>query len=324
MDRTQSGPARRWLRHAAPVVGLALACVLLRAAEPAWKQPGAGGTLLQPLWSLILKSGQPWISHWLFPTVIGLVSFVVTCLFFTVKDLRRQAANKVNSDVWPTKEQLLRAAIPQLIIYFGGNLLGWRLAPFRLPMPAEAPTVTRLLVEIVFCFLVSDFLIYWEHRIMHAVPLLRRHIHSTHHRYLHPFAWAGGWVHPLEDLVVILCVATPILLIAPHPLSVWIFVASWVALLIEEHSGYDVFWSPYHWLPFTMGGGGAPHDPHHNLSKNQNYGFVFAIWDQVYGTFLSVEDAAVLRRGVAERRAAKGTVRRRLAAAGAAPPAASD
>lgn len=312
MAPAESGRARRWARHAAPVVALALLFALLRAAEAGWKQ-GPGGTLLQPLWSLILRVGQPWIRHWLFPTVIGLGSFFVTCAFFTVKDLRRQAKNKVNPDIWPTHEQLLRAAVPQLLIYIGGNALGWRLAPFSLPLPAEAPTVPRLLAEITFCFLLSDFLIYWEHRIMHMVPLLRRHIHSTHHRYLHPFAWAGGWVHPLEDLVVILCVAAPVLLIAPHPLSLWLFVFTWVALLIEEHSGYDVFWSPYHWLPFSMGGGGAPHDPHHNLSKNQNYGFVFTIWDQVYGTFLPVKDAALLRAGVTARRAAKGTVRRRLA-----------
>jgi sterol desaturase/sphingolipid hydroxylase (fatty acid hydroxylase superfamily) len=316
MQAPESGRIRRLIRHAAPVAALVLFAWLLRNPAPSWKAvpDGMQFAFLQPLWDFILRIGQPWIGHWLFPTVLGLFSFFISCSLFTIKDLRRKAENKINPDVWPNKRQLLRAALPQLLIYIGGNALGWHLAPWTVPIPAAAPTVARLALEVVFCFLLSDFLIYWEHRIMHAVPFLRRRIHSVHHRYLHPFAWAGGWVHPLEDLVVILCVAAPALVIGPHPLSLWIFVTSWVALLIEEHSGYDVFWSPYRWLPFALGGGGAPHDPHHNLSKNQNFGFVLGIWDQVYGTYLPVHKAQVLRQRVAQRRAEKGRGKVRAAA----------
>lgn len=90
---------------------------------------------------------------------------------------------------------------------------------------------------------------------------------------------------------MIACVVTPTLLFSVHPLSFWVFVAVWVACLIEEHSGYDVFWSPHRWLPFAWGGGGAPHDPHHNLNVNKNYGFVFTIWDKLFGTYMTLAEA---------------------------------
>ncbi len=32
-----------------------------------------------------------------------------------------------------------------------------------------------------------------------------------HHAYKTPFSWAGGWVHPLEDLLVVACqIITPV------------------------------------------------------------------------------------------------------------------
>jgi sterol desaturase/sphingolipid hydroxylase (fatty acid hydroxylase superfamily) len=248
--------------------------------------------ILQPVWQAILGHGAGVVDHWLFPATVGLVSFTVVCLGFTVKDLRRRATNKIVGDRWPSKRDIARAAVPQLVIYVGANALGWWAADQHIALPRQAPGLFTLLWQVVACFVVSDFLIYWEHRLMHAVPLLRRKVHSVHHKYLYPFSWAGGWVHPLEDAVVIVCVVTPTLLFSVHPLSFWVFVALWVACLIEEHSGYDVFWSPHRWLPFGWGGGGAPHDPHHNIHGSKNYGFVFAIWDQVFGTYMSVAEAA--------------------------------
>ena len=57
--------------------------------------------------------------------------------------------------------------------------------------------------------------------------------------------------------------------------------------LIDEHSGHDVWGSPYQLLPCTgcpQGGGAAPHDIHH-YKVNRNFGFVLVVWDQLFGTF---------------------------------------
>ena len=122
---------------------------------------------------------------------------------------------------------------------------------------------------------------------MHAVPFLRKHIHSVHHSYHAPFSWAGGVVHPAEDAVVIVCQLLPPALVGCHPLSLWLFLAPWVMFLVEEHSGHHVWWAPWQWLPMTaspLGGGGAPHDVHH-YRVNLNFGFVFTVWDRMFGTY---------------------------------------
>ena len=35
----------------------------------------------------------------------------------------------------------------------------------------------------LLAFVVGDYFMYWEHRIMHMVPVLRKHVHSWHHAY---------------------------------------------------------------------------------------------------------------------------------------------
>ena len=79
--------------------------------------------------------------------------------------------------------------------------------------------------------------------------VLRRHVHSVHHEYTAVFSCGCGWVHPLEDIVAVICQAIPVLLIRPHPLTQWLFAALWVVCLVDEHSGHDVWWSPYQLLP---------------------------------------------------------------------------
>ena len=72
----------------------------------------------------------------------------------------------------------------------------------------------------------------------------------------------------------------------------WVFAALWTTCLIDEHSGHDVWWSPYQLLPCTgrpQGGGAAPHDIHH-YKPSKNYGFLFCTWDRLFGTFEAVSE----------------------------------
>ena len=298
--------------------------------------PVDGEPLLQAYWAGMLQR-WPWLlSHVAFSGLVGIVSFIISCVGFTVMDVRRSYDTKLQKHYWPSMPDLLRAAVPQVAIYVIANYLGYvygyraaelpALAP-RLPVFAEqasptrqneaplaplpptrqlsqqpsslgaspsSPTRPAASSQVITAFIVGDFFIYWEHRIMHAVPYLRKNIHSWHHAYTAPFSWAGGvhlgkplprqpfgrrpsglspeahlWparvllppipiprgadpsrpdpagvVHPLEDVVVILCQMTFPLLCGHHPLATWVFVALWVLLLVEEHSGHDVSGHP--------------------------------------------------------------------------------
>ncbi|MDP2436596.1 MAG: sterol desaturase family protein [archaeon] len=249
---------------------------------------------LSHVWEWMLRVGNPYVSHWLFPGWLTLAAYVLVCLYFTYKDVMRHES-KIQKDWWPSLGDMARAAVPQLAVYTGLNGLFTYLYPIYLELPQEAPSLLGFFLEVATSFVVGDFLIYAEHRVMHAVPFLRNSIHSVHHAYHAPFGWAGGWVHPLEDAVVVACQVAFPLSYGVHPLSLWAFTFVWVLLLIEEHSGHDVFWAPYNWMPFARwptGGGGAPHDIHH-YRPTKNFGFVLIIWDQLFGTYTPVLEPPV-------------------------------
>eukprot|EP00411_Alexandrium_monilatum_P071348 CAMPEP_0175568412 /NCGR_PEP_ID=MMETSP0096-20121207/40956_1 /TAXON_ID=311494 /ORGANISM="Alexandrium monilatum, Strain CCMP3105" /LENGTH=331 /DNA_ID=CAMNT_0016871749 /DNA_START=45 /DNA_END=1040 /DNA_ORIENTATION=+ len=276
-----------WLGAA---LGLRSSDALLLLLEPAGSEP-----LLQPLWSGMLRR-WPWaLAHAGFAGSVGIASFLATCIGFTVLDVCR-SETKIQKDWFPSTRDLLVAGLPQTAIYLIANALGWIYGYYPIVLPGRAPRLAEFAEQVLVAFVIGDFFIYSEHRIMHAVPFLRQHIHSWHHAYHAPFSWAGGVVHPLEDFVVIICQTTAPILLGHHPLSFWTFVAIWTALLIEEHSGHDVWWAPYNWLPFARcpcGGGAAPHDIHH-YKVNKNYGFVLCVWDQLFDTFEPVSNPPVL------------------------------
>mmetsp|Transcript_155379 Transcript_155379/g.289957 ORF Transcript_155379/g.289957 Transcript_155379/m.289957 type:complete len:554 (+) Transcript_155379:51-1712(+) len=248
--------------------------------------------LLQPLWSAILRWGGVYVHNTFFVVTITTAWFIVVCAYFTALDLLHCESTKVQKDYWPDPSVMWAAAWPQLLVYVGGNIVlwiqwSWDPAAMTTELPVEAPGMFELGMHLTICLLTGDFLIYWEHRIMHAIPFLRNHIHSVHHEYTAVFSWAGGWVHPVEDAIVVGCQVLPAIAFGTHPLTKWIFALFWTTCLIDEHSGHDVWWSPYQILPFTgcpLGGGAAPHDIHH-YKPFKNYSFVFIIWDRMFNSF---------------------------------------
>ena len=271
--------------------GLAIIVILLCACT---LEMHDGALFLQPLWDSILYFGQPYVSNWAFAGTLATVSFLMICLYFTYLDFSH-SASKVQKDYWPSAKEMWSVAWPQLLVYAAGQLATWY--PWVLDpksnsvdLPKSAPPLGQFIIEFICMLLAGDFLIYWHHRIMHFLPYFRKHIHNVHHTYGTCFSWAGGWVHPFEDFIVILTQVIPILLLRPHSMSIWFFSVFWVICLVDEHSGHDVWWSPYQLLPFTgcpLGGGGAPHDIHH-YKPTVNYGFIFIIWDRIFGTFEEV------------------------------------
>mmetsp|Transcript_124607 Transcript_124607/g.265808 ORF Transcript_124607/g.265808 Transcript_124607/m.265808 type:complete len:371 (-) Transcript_124607:158-1270(-) len=273
------------------VLGLRLIdIVLLRVPGLADSEPA-----LQPLWSGILRR-WPWTTaHAGFGGMVGIASFFISCSGFTVLDLRH-SSTKVQKDYWPSAHDILEAAVPQTLIYVVANGLGYAFGYYAIQLQEDAPSVALFAEQVTVAFVVGDFLQYWEHRIMHMVPFLRKNVHSWHHAYHAPFSWAGGVVHPFEDMVTICCqIVTPVAL-GFHPLAFWTFTFIWVALLIEEHSGHDVWWAPYRWMPFAScpcGGGAAPHDIHH-YKVTKNYAFVLSVWDQLFDSFEPVVEPPAL------------------------------
>lgn len=273
-------------------VSFAVAVGALRLIDHVVAAPLGGDPLLQPLWAAALRK-YPWLlEHIGFGAVCGAGGFFVACIYFTFLDVGHSVSTKVQKQFWPTARDMLLAGVPQVILYAGGNWVWYNYGYQKMALPEQAPRLPVLAEQLLVAFVCGDFLIYWEHRIMHKYHFLRTHIHSWHHSYTAPFSWAGGVVHPLEDLVVVATQITAPILFRHHPLSFWIFAFTWAICLIEEHSGHDVCWAPYNWMPYTrcpLGGGAAPHDIHH-YKVTKNFAFVLCVWDHLFNTFEPVKE----------------------------------
>jgi len=85
---------------------------------------------------------------------------------------------------------MLVAAIPQVLIYALANGITTYMYPqligiiflrilnvflnfLETDLPRQAPSLLTFFIECTCCFVIGDFLIYSEHRIMHIIPYCR-------------------------------------------------------------------------------------------------------------------------------------------------------
>lgn len=247
---------------------------------------------IQLIWDLILKQGTPYIHYPFFWGILALFFHIITCFYFTIKDINKNVKNKIQKDYTPDIYHILTIAIPQLIIFLSliyiQEIIMLSYPNLQLSLPKKALSLISHISEISILLVTGDFLIYWYHRLSHINKWWRNNVHDIHHTYSTVFSWAGTYLHPLEGICAVLCQLIPHLIFKPHPLSVWIHMIIWTILLDEEHSGYNVWWSPWNILPFNIGGGAEPHDIHH-YKQNVNFGFIFLIWDKLFGTYCPVQ-----------------------------------
>lgn len=142
------------------------------------------------------------------------------------------------------------------------------------------PPLTTVAVQFVVNALIMDFLFYWAHRFFHT-PWLYRHIHSKHHRWTSPISGAAEFAHPVE---VIFANSIPTL-IGGFLQRMHIFYFSlWIAIrmleTLDAHSGFDLPFSPWRYIPGFLGPHG--HDWHHSHNRG-NFG-IFKFWDWAMGT----------------------------------------
>jgi sterol desaturase/sphingolipid hydroxylase (fatty acid hydroxylase superfamily) len=134
----------------------------------------------------------------------------------------------------------------------------------------------------VFMFLVLDFSFYWGHRLLHSRTLYAS-IHSTHHEFTEPSAFAG-YATSLRE-AVFLTVTFIIIpnLILPYNIYVEIFTSAlqiiWVTFI---HSGLDS--SAWTRRPFLRYINSPSHHLFHHRKGEGNYALYFTFWDKLMGT----------------------------------------
>lgn len=145
-------------------------------------------------------------------------------------------------------------------------------------------------VSPVFAVVVSvvamDFVIYLQHIMVHAVPVLWR-LHRVHHADLDFDVTTGARFHTLEIILSMLIKFATIAVLGPPVVAVVIFEVVLNATAMFNHSnvrlplGLDRI---LRWVVVTP----DMHRVHHSVEDdeaNSNFGFNLPWWDRLFGTY---------------------------------------
>ena len=171
----------------------------------------------------------------------------------------------------------------QGILIFGGTigLVDLLSDPTHGIWPASWP----MILQVILALIVSEFALYWSHRISHEwLPLWR--FHAIHHCVTRLWIVNTGRFHFVDSLIsIVLSMAIMIALGAPLEVMKWVSaITAFIGML--THCNVDMRFGPLSMIFNTPG----LHRWHHSRDireGNKNYGENLMIWDQVFGTYFN-------------------------------------
>lgn len=143
---------------------------------------------------------------------------------------------------------------------------------------AAWPAWARLIIAV----LVSDFLGWLHHVVRHKVALFW-HFHTIHHSQREINVLTDVRYHPLEYLVTQTLQFLPLFMLRnAFPVALaYVFFHQWYTKLY--HANLRSNFGPLRYLLVTP----QSHRIHHSIEpshRDRNFGVIFAIWDQLFGT----------------------------------------
>jgi sterol desaturase/sphingolipid hydroxylase (fatty acid hydroxylase superfamily) len=160
-------------------------------------------------------------------------------------------------------------------------------------------------VQWLAAIVILDLIIYWQHRLMHTVPLLWR-LHNPHHADLDVDVSTGIRFHPLEILLSMLIKSLVILLFGMPAAAVLTFEIVLNATSLFTHSNLrlapDLDRQLRRWIVTP-----DMHRTHHSIERaetDSNFSFNLSCWDRLFGTYTAAPrlDTRSMPLGLAEYR----------------------
>ena len=174
---------------------------------------------------------------------------------------------------------LLRIAFPVLAVGFSMVTADAGIGLFN---RLQAPTW----LAVGLAMLLLDLGIYWQHRLLHAVPALWR-LHRVHHSDTVFDVSLGVRFHPIEIALSMLWKLALVALIGAPPLAVLIYEVVLSAASLFTHADIT--------LPASLQAGlqriwvtPDMHRVHHSVHRDEtdsNFGSVIVLWDRCFGSF---------------------------------------
>ena len=146
----------------------------------------------------------------------------------------------------------------------------------------EVPGWLAILASVV----IMDFIIWLQHVMVHAIPLLWR-LHRMHHADLDFDVTTGSRFHPIEIFLSMGIKFATIVLLGPPVVAVVIFEVVLNATAMFNHANVRLPLAVDRVLrAFIV----TPdmHRVHHSIEEdetNSNFGFNLSIWDRLFGTY---------------------------------------
>lgn len=145
---------------------------------------------------------------------------------------------------------------------------------------------TPLWLSTTLCVLALDIVIYFQHRLLHMVPILWR-VHRMHHVDLDFDVSTGGRFHPLEIILSMLIKFAAVIALGVPVLAVVVFEVILSATSLFNHSNVRIplgLDGCIRWAVVTP----DMHRVHHSIEDgetNSNFGFNLPWWDRLLGTY---------------------------------------
>jgi sterol desaturase/sphingolipid hydroxylase (fatty acid hydroxylase superfamily) len=141
-------------------------------------------------------------------------------------------------------------------------------------------------VKVAIAVVALDLAIYLQHVLFHAVPALWR-LHRMHHADLDIDVTTGVRFHPIEILISLVIKIGVVAALGAPALAVVIFEVLLNATSMFNHGNVRMpgpIDQVVRWLLVTP----DMHRVHHSIDPretNTNFGFNFAVWDRLFGTY---------------------------------------
>jgi len=174
---------------------------------------------------------------------------------------------------------ILRLVFPAAAVgmaVFAGEQ-GWGLLNYY-----SVPATTAIMVSVI----TMDFIIYLQHVMVHAVPVLWR-LHRVHHADLDYDVTTGARFHTVEIILSMLIKFATIVVLGPPVVAVIIFEVILNATAMFNHGNVSLPRSldrVLRWFVVTP----DMHRVHHSVEDdeaNSNFGFSLPWWDRLFGTY---------------------------------------
>jgi len=143
-----------------------------------------------------------------------------------------------------------------------------------------------LTLSIVLSIIAMDFIIYLQHVLVHAVPVLWR-LHRVHHADLDYDVTTGARFHTIEIILSMLIKFATIVVLGAPVVAVIIFEVVLNAMAMFNHGNVGLpktLDTLLRWFIVTP----DMHRVHHSVEDdeaNSNFGFNLSWWDRLFGTY---------------------------------------